>query len=227
MFKIVVVHEKETVKKKKIRGHKRIWNDIDQWVDINKNLDLGYFKKYKRDYTKIRVHPWDITSWTKSQTPEPKGQTKTKILYGLIDIYDSWKKELDKLNETYYLRIWLFEPRFSNSQVVCAMGEYLDYYENIFFKPEESRILSPMSFGQLNKEIDEFNWEYRIDEDHFDKNEIGTTEAFISLKAFEKNKKRFNRIMKKPHMTTKYLDPIGEAMEYYSFKKGDVWLGEK
>lgn len=215
------------MKTKKIRGHKRRWNDIDQWVETHKNLNLDYLKEYQRDYAKIRVHPWSGISLTNSQTPEPKGQTKTKILNGLIEIYDSWKKELDKLDESYYLRIWLFEPRFSNSQVVCAIGDYLDFYENTFFKPDELRTLNPENFGQLNKEIDSFNWEYRLDEDHFDKNEIGTPEEFISQKEFEENKKWFNRIMKKNHRTTKYSEPIGEATESYSFKKGDVWLGEK
>ncbi len=108
------------MKTKKIRGHKRRWHDIDQWVEYHKNLSLDYLKEYQRDYAKIRAHPWSGISLTNSQTPEPKGLTKTKILNGLIEIYNSWKIELDELDEKYYLKIWLFEPRFSSSQVVCA-----------------------------------------------------------------------------------------------------------
>jgi hypothetical protein len=159
------------VKTKKIRGHRRRWNDIDQWVTTHKNLDLDYLKEYQRDYAKIRVHPWSGISLTNSQTPEPKGQTKTKILSGLIEIHDSWKRELDQLGENYYLKIWLFEPRFARSQVVCAIGDYLDFYENTFFKPDESKKFNPAKYGQLKDEIENFNWEYRLDEDHFDNSE--------------------------------------------------------
>lgn len=215
------------MKTKKIRGHKRRWNDIDQWVETHKNLDLNYLKEYKRDYAKIRVHPWSGISLTNSQTPSPKGQTKSRILSGLIEIYDSWKRELDKLDENYYLRIWLFEPRFANSQVVCAIGDYLDFYENTFFKPDESKKLNPEKYGQLKDEIENFNWEYRLDEDHFDNSEPGDPELYATLADYEEDKKWFEKMLKKPHRTTKFKEPIGEATESYSFKKGDVWLGEK
>lgn len=215
------------MKTKKIRGHKRRWNDINQWVETHKNLDLDYLKESQRDYSKIRVHPWSGISLTNSQTPEPKGQTKTKILSGLIEIYDSWKKQLDKLDESYYLRIWLFEPRFANSQVVCAIGDYLDFYENTFYKPEESKKLNLENYGQLKNEMGNFNWEYRLDEDHFDNSEPGNPELYATLADYEEDKRWFKKMLKKPHRTTKFKEPIGEATESYSFEKGEVWLGEK
>lgn len=211
----------------KVRGHRRRWKDISRWVETNKNLDLDLLKQYQRDYVKIRLHPWGGVYSAFYNIPEPKRKTKTKILEGLIEIYDSWKTELDKLGEDYYLKIWLFEPRFSNSQVVCAIGDRLNFYKNTFHKPEEIRNLNPDNYSRIKDDIASFNWEHRLDEDHFDNNEIGEPEDFISLKDFEENKKWFNRIMKKPHSTTKYSEPIGGATEVYSFKKGDVWLGEK
>ncbi|MEQ9167267.1 MAG: hypothetical protein RLO12_13500 [Fulvivirga sp.] len=215
------------MKTKKIRGHKRRWSDIDQWVENQKNLDLDYLKKYKRDYSKIRVHPWSGISLTNSQTPEPNGQTKTKILSGLIEIYDSWKKELDKLDESYYLKIWLFEPRFANSQVVCAIGDYLDFYENTFYKPDDWKKLNPENYGPLKNEIESFNWEFRLDEDHFDNSEPGDPKLYATLADYEEEKRWFEKMMKKPHRTTEFKEPIGEATESYSFKKGIVWLGGK
>lgn len=215
------------MKTKKIRGHKRRWNDIDHWVETHKNLDLDYLKKYQRDYAKIRVHPWSGISLTNSQTPEPKGQTKTKIISGLIEIYDSWKRELDKLGENYYLRIWLFEPRFANSQVVCAIGDYLDFYENTFFKPEDSKKMNHENYGALKNEMEKFNWEYRLDEDHFDNSEPGAPDLYATMADYEEIKMYFKKMLKKPHRTTKFKEPIGETTESYSFKKGVVWLGKK
>lgn len=176
---------------KKIRGHKRIWKDIDQWIETHKNLDLDYVKEYQRDYAKIRIRPWSEISLTNSQTPEPTGQTKIKILTGLIEIYYAWKNKLDKLGESYYLKMWLFEPKFSDSQVVCAIGDYLAFYENTFFKPDESKELNPENYGRLNEEIANFKWEYRLEEDHFDNSELGNPELYATMVDYEEIKIRF------------------------------------
>ncbi len=212
---------------KKIRGHKRRWKDIDRWVETHKNIDLDYLNEYQRDYAKIRVHPWSGISLTNSLTPEPSRTTKIKIINGLIEIYDAWKRQLDKLGECYYLKIWLFEPRLSNSQVVCAIGDCMDFYENTFFKPDDSKELKPENYGLLKSEVSRFNWEYRFDEDHFDNSEPGSLELYATLEDFEEDKRWFEQMLKKPHRTTKFKKPIGEATESYSFKQGDVWLGEK
>jgi len=215
------------VKTKKIRGQKRRWKEIDHWVQSSKNLDLDYLKASHRDYAKIRVHPWSGISIATSQIPEPTRATKIKILNGLIEIYDSWKQELDKLGEPYYLKIWLFEPRFSNSQVVCAIGDFLDFYEITFFKPEHTKELASQNYGQLENEISKFKWEYRLDEEHFDNSMPGNPESYLTLEDYEEDKKWVRKMLKKAHRTTKYKEPIGEATASYSFKKGSVWLGQK
>src|SRR5690606_35565435 len=112
-------------------------------------------------------------------------------------------------------------------QVVCAIGDYLDFYENTFYKPDESKKLNPEIYRQLNNEIGNFNWEYRLDKDHFDNSEPGYPELFATLADYEEDKRWFEKMLKKPHRITKFKVPIGEATESYSFKKGDVWLGEK
>ena len=89
------------MRKKKIRGHKRRWKEIEAWIDSYKNHDIGYLTRFDRDYAKIRVHPWSGISLTESQIPEPKGETKKRILKGLIQIYDSWKNTLEQLGEPY------------------------------------------------------------------------------------------------------------------------------
>src|SRR4051812_38389727 len=130
-----------TVRQKKIRGHKRRNKHIDNWrlENLSFNLKDYLLNECERYYAKIRVHPWSGLSLTSSVTPEPTGKTKQKMLLGLLDIYEYWKNQLDKLGQSYYLKIWLFEPRFSQSQVVCAIGENVDFYENTFYKPDTAK----------------------------------------------------------------------------------------
>lgn len=210
---------------RKIRGHRRRWKDIDEWVDRNKNLDLEYLKSRERDYAKIRVHPWSGISITESEIALPKGETRKRMLQGLIDIHDAWKSKLDSLNEPYYLKIWLFEPNFSRSQVVCAIGNALDFYEITFHKPEEQKRLVPKHYGRLSDQISRFHWEYRWDEFHFGPADLGEPEDYASLEDYGEQKRWFDHMMKKPLRNTSYQNAEGETVEAYAYHQGTVWIG--
>jgi hypothetical protein len=210
---------------KKIRGHKRRWKDIDFWIENNKNLDIEYLEHYQRDYTKIWIHPWSGLTLTNSKIPEPQKKTKIRILFGLFEIYNNWKQTLDNLGIEYYLKIWLFNPRFSKSQVVCAIGEDIDFYENAFFKPENERQIVSENYGEIAKVINEFQWEYRLDEWHFDNSDFGNPNLYTSILEFEEEKRYYTKKLNKPHRTTIFENPIGDATESYSYEMGTVWIG--
>jgi len=212
---------------KKIRGHKRRWKDIDFWIENSKNLNMDYLNHYQRDYCKILRHPWRDLILTNSKLPEPRKITKNKILKGLFEIYNNWKQMLDNLGIDYNLKIWLFDPRFSNSQVVCAIGEDIDFYENTFFKPENNKQIKSENYGEISALINEFEWEYRIDEWFLDNGDPRTWGLKISNIEFENEKKYIAKMLKKQHRTEKFENPIGDATESYAFKIGTVWIGEK
>ena len=215
------------MRQKKIRGHKRRWKDIENWRLNNLDLNLTDYLLNRSDryYAKLRIHPWSGLSLTNSLTPEPTGKTKQKMLNGLLDIYDDWKSQLEKLGQPYYLKIWLFEPRFSQSQVVCAIGDNIDFYTNTFFKPENTQKLNTDNYGQLKSRLENLTWDYRLDEDHYDNTEAGEPDDYVSRQDYEETKIWFTKLLKKPHRIYKFKEPIGEAIESYSFKRGDIWLG--
>lgn len=209
------------MKYQKIRGHKRRQKAIEQWRLENLELRLDLIEKYNYDHIDIVVHPWCDISIINSLFPEPKRKIRQLMLNGLIDIYQAWKKQLDKIGQPYYLKIWLFEPRFSKSQVVCAIGDRIDYYENLFFEPENGKQFQSVNYGSIKKRLDAFKWEYRLDEDHIENDYIGEPKQYLTDNDFLETKRWFDKTMKKPHRTTK----LDDAIEYYSFKKGGAWLG--
>jgi hypothetical protein len=215
------------VRRKKIRGHRRRWKNIENWRLDNLDLNLADYLLNQSDryYAKIRVHPWGGLSLTNSITQQPNGKTKEKMLNGLLDIFENWKSQLDKLGKPYYLKVWLFEPRFSQSQVVCAIGDSIELYDNTFFKPENSQKLNSNNCGQLKGRLENFNWDQRLDEDHYDNTEVGEPEIYASIQDYEETKKWFKQLLKKPHRTSKFKKPMGETTEFYSFKRGKIWLG--
>jgi hypothetical protein len=213
------------MRRQKIRGNRRRYQHIEQWRLKNLKLRLDLLEKYSHEYIGIMMHPWCDISIRNSKIPEPKGKIKQLMLSGLIDIYYSWKEQLEKVGQPYYLKIWLFEPRFSKSQVVCAVGEEKNFYDNTFFKPDQNKVFPLKNYGMLHTELKKIDWEYRLDEDYYDNCYVDEPHVYSLRQDYEEDKRWFEKLMKKPHRTAKLKEPIGDIIESYSFKIGDLWLG--
>ena len=214
------------MKLNKIRGHNRIHKQIINWQNENLKLNLDYIKRNQRGRIDIDVHPWCDIPIIKSSFPEPYGKTRQKILNALLEIYKSWKKQLDDLNEPYYLKVWLYEHRFSRSQVVCAMGDSLDYYETTFRKPDKAKEINLNSYGNLKSKMSVLKWELHVDEDIYNNITVGTKDLYANFKDFEDSNRWFRRLLKRPHRAEK-TEVIDGIEELYFFKKGNVWIGGK
>ncbi len=211
-----------------VRGHRRIWRKIDTWIQDNQILDKESLLKWERSNVKFRIFPWNGFTRIKKKSilPEPKTITKNKILNGLFEIYDSWKVELDKLDEPYYLKIWLYQERFSNSQVVCALRNKINFYDYTFSKPDFNKDIEPVKFGN-NKKIDDYHWELRLDEELFDNTFLGEESEYENKKAYLESKKGFENMLLKKHRKYKPENPTEHFFEIYAFEKGKLWVGEK
>ena len=210
---------------KKIRGHKRIWKEIEKWKKSQLNLDINYLKSQQRSYAKIYVHPFCDYSGLNSEIPQPKRATRKLILESLFEIYESWKKQLEAFNQPFYLKIWVFEPFFSNSQVVCSIGSCLDFYNTTFYKPVFKENLMKPNFDNSKYKFKNLNWEYRLHENFIDNTYVGEIEDYQNESEYLKNKMWFENKLKKKHRKIVYNEPVGDATEAYGFKLGVVWLG--
>lgn len=215
------------MRRKKIKGHNRRHRQIEKWRLENCSLDLASFLKETRNYyyAKIMISPWYDLSGIKSAIPQPNKKTRQKMLNGLLNIYDNWKSQLGTIGQPYYLKIWLFEPRFAKSQVVCAIGNRINFYEHTFYKPDNGKMLNTAIFGALKQKAEKLSWDYCLDEEHFDNSELQTPEDYATPEEYEEAKRWFAKLLKKPHRLTQFSAPIGNATESYSIKKGIVWVG--
>jgi hypothetical protein len=168
---------KTTMRQRKIRGHHRRQKQIERWRNHNLTLDIENLLIHKKDYVKIWVHPWSGLSMKNSSYPEPNGQTKSLIVNALFDIYENWKKQIEQVGQSYYLKIWLYEPRVSKSQVVCAIGDKVDHYDNIFNVSNKKVDLNVNSYSKkTNSKLSAFSWKLHLDEDYFDSSETENAE---------------------------------------------------
>lgn len=209
---------------KKIRGHRRRQRLIEEWISTHKSADLSALDENDYFYAKIPLSPWNNLSSRSSNLSEIKGLSKKMIMSGLFQIYFSWREQLNARAEPYYLKIWVYEPRFSKSQVVCAVGDRIQYYEQLFLKSEDGLIFNSSKDGTNHLRMTKLNWEPAYDEEHFDRSIIGSVEMYNSVGDYMNASNQFDQMVKKAHrMSSKTQD--GEKVEVYSIRKGVVWIG--
>ncbi len=180
---------------KKLRGHKRRWKSINKWRNNSLSFEVDYFNEYQRDYKELLINPWCDMVITNSTYPQPKGKTKLKMLEGLIDVFDFWNNELRKSEKEYSLYLWLYEERFTKSQVVCATGDFINYYDTTFY-PNKAKNTFKSPITKLTPKLNKFNWTQCIDEDYYDQSDLGTVDQFSSFSEFNEHKKWFNNLLK-------------------------------
>lgn len=193
------------------------------------NLELKVSDLEKRSYCRcyIRYVLLSRVLLTKSSFKKPRGKIKAALLHALMDIYESWKIQLEKEDRPYYLKIWLYhQHRFTHSQVVCAVGEKARYYEKMF-KPAEPKQIILNNYGSIAERMQEFLWTKYYDEEGFHENFIGSIEDYARPEDYDKEKRWMEKKMKNPHRTAVQTYKSGEQYKVYFFKKGYFWVGEK
>lgn len=208
------------MKNTKIRGHKRIWKEIEEWRKSSLEIDAEWVVQ---KYVKIRINPYMTYALWDKPYAEPNGETRKRILSALLDIYDAWKKELDAVGEPYYLKLWLIEPQFTKSQVVCGARDALNFYDKMFPKPAEKKTFPYQNYGKLEESLKEFTWEHGHYENFINEDSIGEPEDFVSFKEYYANRRWVRRKLAGPN--TKVTSPQGGESCY--FKIGDIWLGSR
>lgn len=210
---------------KKIRGGKRRLKAIKLWVANYKYLELDYLRTYEKDHVKFRVAPWGRFIINNIEFAQPKKALKKELINGLIEIYNSWQKQLNTLNTPYYLKIWLFEKEIKKSQVVCAIQSKINFYDNTFEKPNDD-IHTNKSFPFLKTHplTADFNWDIALDNLYIENDFIQNPNEFHNEKDYLEAKKWFNKVVLKQH---KRIDTFGNNRSFYVLDNDIVWLGQK
>jgi hypothetical protein len=204
--------------KQKLRGLHRRKSEIDKWIKSSLDLDLGTLINRQVYYKKIWVYPWSNLFCDK----QPPTDYRNQITSGLIDIFINWQTELEKLNQPYYLKIWLNYPRFKNSQVVVAIGDKIDYYNNIFLPTDKSISFPHDKFASNKERISKLSWQPFLDEETYCESDFDSSkEEYENEGNYHYDQrliKRFRENHDRKEITT---DDI-----CYFKTRGLVWCGE-
>jgi uncharacterized protein (DUF736 family) len=196
---------------KKIRGMKRRARKLASWTEYHKQLDIDSLLKYRKEYVKIWIRPfynlYQINS-NEIGKKNPNYKFRKQVLFQLIEIYSAWKEKLDQLKQPYYLKIWLADPEFMDSQVVAALGTEIDYYNNIFKNNGESKEFPMMIQHPL---INMLAWERCVNGYYVWESDLET-------------EKEINEVRNKAIRTDETIID-GRVERSYFINTGDMWTG--
>ncbi len=202
------MNDKPYFYKQKIRGWKRRVRDIERWKANNLDLNLSLLEKYDRDYVKLGslsfyslFRKYNLPIWY-----------KRLIIQALIDVYNSWKQDLEKLNEPYYLKVWIFEEDILHSQVVASYKAMLNFYDTTFLEIEKVQAL-PEKF--TTKNTNDLSWSRGFDVLHWSEADLleDITDGFSTVEEAQSIRDSAYSISKTSNDT------------YYIHKGDAVWLG--
>lgn len=203
-MKLISIH-------KKTRGMRKKAKNLILWADYHKKLNIDSLIKYHKEYVKIWIYPfyrlYQITP-NKVGKKNPKNRFRKQVFYQLIEIYLAWQEELNQLNQPYYLKIWLGDPEFMDSQVVAAIDSEIEYYNKIFKTNETDK---DFLFRIQHPLIDQFKWERCWNGYYVWESDLDTIE--------EINKVRHQAVEINEHI----ID--GKTEKSYFIPTGDMWVG--
>jgi hypothetical protein len=194
------------VNRKKIRGWKRRIKQLDEW---GKHIKQPYLKHFKDvgDYTYERCFLYPFYTLEKRQPPI---WFYKLIIAKFIMAYDEWEKIFNDLGIPYDLQLWIYDPNFMWSEIICRRVENKGDRISYSWESGSNRYLPYSKFAD-NDSLKKFEWisadeEVIIFESELE-NEDFTAEDLITDGYIKKDS--------------------GEHGFNYAKRIGDLWIGRK
>ncbi|MBK6284108.1 MAG: hypothetical protein IPF54_16975 [Draconibacterium sp.] len=110
---------------------------FQEWIDHKYYLEDNQFDQeklfFEQKYLNFQID--DCYGFTE----KVDGKLRDDIFKILYLTYLNWKNELINLEISFYLGVWIYNPRLPKSEVVCAVGrEKIEYYQNLCFDIDSS-----------------------------------------------------------------------------------------
>lgn len=200
---------------KKIRGWKRHVRKVEKWKQRVLDLDIEHLYQYQRDYAKLWIHPFYAIP-----RRNPTVWYNRLLLEAMLDVYLSWSETLKKLDEKYYLKLWIYDPNFINSQVVAAYKDCLHFYDQTFEVGDQGKQFPFHKYTYLREKLEMFDWHQHIDCDVYTESDL-----IENIKRGWMTENEVTAIKGKAYKIETIQLSDGDTDKTVSVKVGDVWIG--
>ncbi len=202
-------------RRKKIRGWKRHKRKIERWKQNAIQLDLDDLAINKRDYEKLWIHPF----YTLEKRNPPYWYCEF-LLEAMLDVYENWKNSMESINQPYYLKLWIYDPKFIYSQIVVAYKNFINFYDSTFEKNDLKKEFPYEKYPRLKERLKEFQWDLYFDSEYQNESDWikWIEDGNATDNEWNETRKKTNNVLK-----TKTFDGKPDLM--YVRHIGDIWVG--
>jgi hypothetical protein len=191
--------------KKKIRGWKRRVKILNAWGERILGVDPDVLNEYGRAYQKCIIDPF--YRFDKRHPP----LWFFKLIVGkLVIAFDAWGEVFKGNGQPYDLQLWIYEPNYIWSQLVCKKVDVNNKKYNYFSEMENQYAFPFEKFANSNPEhLKTFDWARCAEQTYVDQYDID--EGYYTV-----DELIHNGYEKQTHQN-------GEI--YYAKIIGNVWVG--
>lgn len=189
--------------RKKVRGWKRRLRELERFREGYRSIDFDLLRRNELAYVKLWLSPW-----SRLVPRDPPVWFRRRVLAAFLDVLHSWHRALEAAGEPYYLRLWLFDPRFHRTQVVAAIGSRIRYYETLFAPAGGARALPPPQYRDAAYDLTGLEWEPCLDTD-------------VLLEEDAADERDLARI----RLRASRVEHASWGQPLFLFDRGLVWLG--
>ena len=204
----------------KIRGLRRRGRTIERWRTTNLKLPSARLANHERPHAKLWIEPWANMFATEG----PRKGHRTEMLSALLDVYDAWHEQLQASGLPFYLKIWLFEPRFMKSQVVCAIGDSQNFYSSTFTPAIENIPIPTNRYFGLNHRLAELKWATHLDEHFYFESDFDAVQPDGSEGVHAHQRRLLQRLQSGAYASSD-VEYLGMTTKAYAMPLGRVWIG--
>jgi hypothetical protein len=192
---------------KKIRGWKRRIKQIEVWGE---QIKQPYLKSFNEpgDYTYDRCFLYPFYVLEKRQPPL---WFYKRIVAKFVLAYSEWEKIFNDLNVPYDLQLWIYDPNYMWSEILCRRvkntGDRIGY-------SWESELNKPFPYKKFSKNdvgLKQFEWL------------LADEQAVVFENELEDDKITADELIGRGYVKKMHA----EHGVYYAKRLGDVWVGRK
>ncbi len=210
--------------RKKIRGKRRKYQAVDRWREKNEKVDFDSLTAFGAQYARLDIKPWNNSYRTGHNTFSywnPPLEFQIYILQCMLELYDSWNKQL--ANRISDLQLWIYQPEFVYSLVSLTRKDVTPYNEEALVKSDNE--FPVHRFPGLRKELEKFHFSsFYHDEEFYENESFGVCQHF-GYRRLLTREQMLKEMVELGAIKEMVILDDGQIDNKYTLRKGLIWTG--
>jgi hypothetical protein len=194
--------------RKKIRGWKRRIRQLERW---GKRIDQPYLKYFLSESGRDTYERCYLSPFYRLEKRQPPLWFYKLIVSKFISAFESWEKVFNELKIPHDLQIWLYDPGFIRSEIICHKMQRDGDVKRFSWESDIKKDFPYAKLSSPDYDLTQFDWILADDahvhfEDDFNYAEF-TLEDLLAD----------GYVKKTQH----------DGIIYYTKRVGDIWIGRR